>query len=226
MFVTIQAHEYEKHHKLIEQMFKLRKRVFFDQLHWSVSVIDDQEQDDYDELRPVYLLWVSRNLHVLYGSIRLMPTTGPTLLYDVFRKTFPESLDLSAPDIWEGTRMCIDEIQISRDHPEIDTNRAFSLMLLALCECALAHGIQTMISNYEPHMRRIYRRAGVDVEELGRADGYGRLPVCCGAFEVSQLVLNKMRDALRIDHPIYTPTVRLLPTLTEVIYTEKLLLAS
>ncbi|MGO7675535.1 hypothetical protein ACC685_37370, partial [Rhizobium ruizarguesonis] len=61
--------------------------------------------------------------------------------------------------------------------------RAFSMMLLALCECALDHGIHTMISNYEPYLKRVYKRAGAEVEELGREDGYGKYPVCCGAFE-------------------------------------------
>jgi acyl homoserine lactone synthase len=226
MFVTIQAHEYAQHSKLLQQMFKLRKKVFFDQLNWNVDVVGDQEFDIYDELKPVYLLWVSKDFGDLYGCIRLMPTTGPTLLYDVFRKTFPQSLDLVAPDIWEGTRMCIDENKIARDHPDINSNHAFSLMLLALCECALAHGIHTMISNYEPHMRRIYHRTGIEVEELGRADGYGRLPVCCGTFEVSQKVLVKMRATLKNVNPVFENGPRILSNRSNFNSKEKLLLAS
>ncbi len=41
----------------------------------------------------------------LYGGMRLMLTTGPTLLYDVFRATFPQAANLVAPGIWEGTRI-------------------------------------------------------------------------------------------------------------------------
>jgi acyl homoserine lactone synthase len=135
--------------------------------------------------------------------MRLMPTTGPTLLYDVFRRTFPVAAELSAPGIWEGTRMCVHDVNLKADHPEIEPGRAFGLMLLALCECSMAHGIHTMVSNYEPHLKRIYQRAGAKVDELGRADGFGKRPVCCGSFEVSTVIHQQMRSAMGVDMPLY-----------------------
>lgn len=209
MFVIIQAHEYQKYASVLDQMFRLRKKVFADTLGWNVSVIGPYERDSYDQMGPAYLVWCNESRTRLYGGMRLMPTTGPTLLYDVFHETFPDAANLVAPGIWEGTRMCIDEAAIAADFPEIDAGRAFSMLLLALCECALDHGIHTMISNYEPHLKRVYKRAGAEVEELGRADGYGKYPVCCGAFEVSDRVLRKMRMALGLIGPLYT---RQIPT--------------
>ncbi|WP_371731784.1 acyl-homoserine-lactone synthase [Shinella sp. AETb1-6] len=147
-----------------------------------------------------YLLWCDEEKKRLFGSVRLMPTTGPTLLYDVFRGTFPDACDLVAPGIWEGTRMCIDEDAIA---PDMRPDRAFCLLLLALCEVAIDNGIHTMISNYEPHMKRVYRQAGAKLDELGRSDGYGRLPVCCGAFEVSNRVLAAMREKPRVSDRLY-----------------------
>jgi acyl homoserine lactone synthase len=207
MFIAIQAHEYQKHSVLLDQYFRLRKAVFFDQLEWDVVATEGRERDSYDDMGPVYLVWCSDDKRTLYGGMRLMPTTGPTLLYDVFRRTFPDAADLSAPGIWEGTRMCVDNGALSRDHPEIEPGRAFCLLLLALCECALAHGIHTMVSNYEPYLKRIYNKAGAEVVELGRADGYGRRPVCCGCFEVSKQVRSKMRNALGVDIALYRKTV-------------------
>ena len=99
--------------------------------------------------------------------------------------------------------MCVDEEAIARDFPHLRPDRAFCLLLLALCEVALDNGIDTLISNYEPHMRRIYERAGAELDELGRADGFGRFPVCCGAFEVSLRVLTQMRLKMMIAEPLY-----------------------
>jgi acyl homoserine lactone synthase len=203
MYLLVQAHEYHKHVELLDQSFSLRKRVFADRLGWDVSVSGHRERDRYDDLNPAYLLWCDEDRQQLYGSVRLMPTTGPTLLYGIFRKTFPDACDLVAPGIWEGTRMCIDEDAIARDFPNMRLDRAFCLLLLALCETALAHGIQTMISNYEPHMRRVYQKAGAELDELGRSDGYGRFPVCCGAFEVSHRVLIAMRSKLHVNESLY-----------------------
>lgn len=203
MIITVQAHEYQKYSGLMDQMFRLRKKVFADQLNWDVPVIGDMERDIYDNHRPVYLMWCSDDQSVLYGVIRLMPTTGPTLLYDVFRNTFPDIVSFEGPGIWEGTRMCVDEELLARDHPEVSPARAFSLLLLALCEVALKHGIHSMVSNYEPQMKRIYMRTGIEVNELGRADEYGKYPVCCGLFEVSEAVLQKMRAKLNVSEPLF-----------------------
>jgi len=114
MFVIIQAHEYQKYAFILDQMFRLRKKVFADTLGWNVPVIGPFERDSYDSLCPAYLVWCNETRTRLYGGMRLMPTTGPTLLYDVFRATFPQAANLIAPGIWEGTRMCIDEEAIRR----------------------------------------------------------------------------------------------------------------
>lgn len=198
MYLLIQAHEYHKHTELLDQSFLLRKKIFADRLGWKVSATGPYERDRYDDFHPAYLLWCDEDRMQLYGSVRLMPTTGPTLLYDVFRDTFPDACDLVAPGIWEGTRMCVDEEAIARDFPDMRPDRAFCLLLLALCEIALDNGIHTMISNYEPHMKRVYQKAGAELDELGRSDGYGRFPVCCGAFEVSPRVLAVMRRKIKV----------------------------
>lgn len=204
MFTTLEAHEYHKFPAIMDQIFRLRKKVFADQLNWDVQTKDGMERDKYDDLDPAYLVWCDDNFDTLYGVIRLMPSTGPTLLYDVFRNTFPDVVSFEAPGIWEGTRMCVDIDKISLKFPDIDADRAFSLMLLALCEVAIEHSINWVVANYEPQLKRIYKRAGVDVNEMGRSDEYGKYPVCCGQFEVSKRVLKTMRTKLNVDAQLYS----------------------
>jgi acyl homoserine lactone synthase len=196
MFFLLQGHEYAANETLLKAMFRLRKKVFFDQLQWDVSVDGDMEFDRYDDLKPAYLIWCDDTKSTLYGSLRLLPTTGPTLLNDVFRKTYPRDADLCHPTIWEGTRMCVDNEAIAEDMPDTSPQHAMSLMLLALAECAFEKGIKTLVSNYEPHMKRIYAKAGAPLHEIGKADGYGARPVCCGTFEVSFDVVETMRCKL------------------------------
>lgn len=194
MFFLVQATDYHRHRDLLDRMHRLRKRVFRDELEWDVPVVGEFERDAYDDLKPAYLLWTDEQKSTLYGSLRLLPTTGPTLLNDVFRSTYPNDIDMCHPTIWEGTRMCIDADEIASDMPEIDPQEAMCMMLLALGECALDNGIQTLVSNYEPHMKRIYNRAGAPLSQIGKADGYGRRPVCCGLFEVSRRTIETMRE--------------------------------
>lgn len=213
MFLLIQPYQYYRYAGLLEQSFRLRKWVFHDCLGWQVDVHHDLERDAYDELGAVYLVWCDKDAHHLYGTVRLMPTTGPTLLHDVFRRTLPAE-DLVSPATWEGTRMCLDVDLLRASQPTLSPSRAFGFLLLALFECAFAHGIKTLVSNYEPPMERVYRRAGLIVEEIGRADGYGRLPVCCGVFAVSEETLQQMRTVLRVARPLYR---RFLPAASEAV---------
>ncbi|PJR92568.1 N-acyl-L-homoserine lactone (AHL) synthase [Ochrobactrum sp. 695/2009] len=210
MYLLVKAGEYQKYCDLLDQSFRLRKKIFADRLGWSVSVSGPWERDRYDDHQPAYLLWCDDKFNQLYGCVRLMPTTGPTLLYDVFRDTFPDTCSLIGPGIWEGTRLCIDDEALKRDLPDLSLRHAFNLLLLALCEVALDNGIDTLVSNYEPYMRSAYRRAGVSFEELGCAGGFGRFSVCCGVFQVSLRVLFQMRQKINCTEPLYrrSPTPR------------------
>jgi len=204
VYLLVQPYQYHRYAGLLEQSFRLRKRVFHDRLGWQVNVDHDFERDVYDDLGAVYLIWCDDDARTLYGTLRLMPTTGPTLLHDVFARTFPNT-DLVAPSIWEGTRMCLDAELLMKVAPTLSPSRAFGFLLLALCECSIAHGIETLVSNYEPQMARVYRRAGLMVDEIGRADGYGRFPVCCGIFDVCEETRQRMQTALRVTRPLYIP---------------------
>ena len=203
MFITIEAHQRHAYKDILDQMYRLRKHVFVDELGWSVAVRDQYEIDSYDDIGATYLVWINPVTRVLYGSMRLMPTTGPTLLYDVFHATFPEAASLSAPGIWEATRTCVDGEAVARDHGGMNVNRALGLLCLATGECALTHGIHTVVCNYEPHMKRVYAGFGAHLEELGRADGYGKRPVCCGLFSISEEFVSGMQTALGQFEPLY-----------------------
>lgn len=81
-------------------MHRLRHRVFKLRMAWDVQTSGDMEIDDFDALQPAYLTQLSDNGRV-QGSVRLLPTLGPTMLRD----TFPALLDgqpaPSTPLVWK-----------------------------------------------------------------------------------------------------------------------------
>lgn len=211
MFTTIQPHERETHAALIEAAYRLRKRVFHDRLGWAVRVRGEEERDRYDELGPTTLVWCDPERRILYGAVRLMPLDGPTLLRDVFAATQQGDPVPRRPDVWEGTRMCLDEEAVARDVPNLDPRRGFGLLLLALCEAGVALGLRRLVSNFEAPMARVYRRAGLDFHLHGRADGFGARPVHCASFEVSAQVLATMRRRLEVPAPIFSRSAAFAP---------------
>lgn len=203
MFTIIQPHQTAQNKDLLISAMKLRKQVFADQLNWDVPVYNELEYDIYDTLGASYVVWCSEDRQTLYGMVRLMVTTGPTLVHDVFSATHDNNnTDLMADDVWEGTRMCIDEAAINRDFG-LDANQAFSRLFLGLAEAGHAMGIRKLVSNFEACMSRVYRRAGLSYELHGKADGYGAKPVFCASFEVSAAVIGQMREKIGIHFPLF-----------------------
>jgi len=175
---------------LFDEMYRARAAVFNDRLGWNVRVRDGREIDRYDTgENPVYLLSLDENGRST-GSLRLLPTTGETMLCNEFFGFFDEPVNIRSPTAWECTRFCI--------HPSIRPEernggrRISSDLLIGLCELALSCGIAHIIGLYETHMTRVYRRIGWSPQPLAVArPEIGKLVV--GVWEVS-------RDAVAAMH--------------------------
>jgi acyl homoserine lactone synthase len=199
MIVVIEQENISEHPELLHQMFCLRKRTFKDRLGWDVSAEGDEERDLYDDEYPVYVLLTDLHGKVLLGSLRLLPTTGPTLLQAFFADTLPDAATLSAPTIWECTRFCIDESVAAQGRRKELKFRSGAL-IAGLGAVAKQAGIETVLGNFEKPMLRIYRRIGCELEVLGCTHRYG-VPVYLGAFHVSDRILNVVTERLRTLEP-------------------------
>ena len=194
MLAIIQKHNAEQYSALLEEMFRLRCRVFHDKLKWDVSVKDGKEIDKYDDQDPVYLVMTDTSGQKVVGSLRLLPTTGPTLLSETFSDTLPDAVQFIAPSIWECTRFCVDERTMGNSVSE-GTIHASRVLFAGLGEVALQSGIQTVLGNFDAVMYRLYRRIGLEVAVLGETRRYHR-KVYLGSFPVNAGILSKVKSGL------------------------------
>ena len=191
MLVVVEETNAREHRDLLDEMFRLRARVFADRLKWDVVVADGMEKDRYDDEGPVYLIYTDEEMKAVKGSLRLLPTTGPTLLADFFSDTVPDAALLSAPTIWECTRFCVDERLLGNGGRE-DIVFASGILFAGLGEIGLQSGIESILGNFDASMYRLYRRIGCEVEILGITHRYGR-PVYLGLFPVSRPILARVK---------------------------------
>lgn len=70
--------------RLFDAMHQDRKRVFIDSLDWDLPHDGDREIDQYDTDRADYLILRDPVSGDHLGSVRLLPTTGPHILGDIF----------------------------------------------------------------------------------------------------------------------------------------------
>lgn len=92
--------------RLLAEMFRERKRVFVDLLRWDLPVLaGEYELDQFDGPTTQYLLMASpEGRH--FGSMRLLPTSGPTVLGSIFPFLCERPLPTS-PHCWEISRFCL-----------------------------------------------------------------------------------------------------------------------
>jgi acyl-homoserine lactone synthase len=123
--------------ELIE-MHRQRKEVFVDEAGWRVPVIGDMEIDRYDSEGTTYLISKAApdSLEVT-ASVRLLPTTTPHLMSDLFLDLCCGSVP-RGPAIWEVSRFCVNRNVQSR-------RLRLSLLWEAVCgvmETALLFGVE------------------------------------------------------------------------------------
>ena len=196
MIIVVEKSTAHRYANLLDKMFRQRARFFRDRLNWEVQVTDGKERDRYDDEGPVYIIYTDNLLGEVKGSLRLLPTTGPTLAADVFSDTLPDAVHLSAPTIWECSRFCLDQsILASGIEGVVFASR---VLIAALGEVAMGAGIELIIANFDASKLRLYRRIGCEVEILGSTSRYGS-PVYLGLHRVSETIVRRVWGKLKDD---------------------------
>jgi acyl homoserine lactone synthase len=185
MIVTINGNSRHLHVDLINQMHILRKEVFFDRLKWDVEVNGNWEIDHFDDCDPLYILSLDDNGNVR-GSLRLLPTTGPNMLRDVFFDLLPPDTVIEAPTIWESSRFSV-SLQDSRGRRSLSNlNFVTAELIAAMGEIGLIAGLSNIVTVYDRFLRRIIARAGCVESLVGGPLDIGGVMTYAGLFRIDE----------------------------------------
>jgi acyl homoserine lactone synthase len=200
--IALSQRQFGLNFDLLAAMFRLRRRVFKERLGWTVSVSGDLELDVYDALNPTYLLLVSDKREVI-GCVRLLPTTGPTMLAD----TFPQLLTGSSPPrdnrILESSRFCVDTTLT--DHLAGNgVNRATFMLFAAMIESLGLLDADRIVTVTDTRMERILRRAGWSLERLAPPQQIGQTMALAGFLHGSRETLSSMYRQAGVEGPVLT----------------------
>lgn len=174
MIRYIYASDLHKHPALAASMFRHRADQFKTRLGWEVSIDENgEERDEYDAENPLYVVWEEIDgSHG--GSMRLLPTTGRTMVNDHFSH-LTGGVRIQSPLIWECTRFCIAQ----GAKPGVA-----AALMLAGGEVMRSFGVDHYVGVFDARMVRIYRRIGACPEIIGQ-QGEGRDMIAIGLWEFS-----------------------------------------
>lgn len=176
------------HPTLAQTMFKDRALQFSDRLRWNVDV-DQQgfERDKYDRLNPVYVI-VEDDQGNHAGSMRLLPTIGPTLINEYFSAALSDG-PIHDSKTWECTRFCLSPNSTSRT----------ALKLLSSAGRLMQEfDVTSFVAVFDKRMLRKYRLFGVSPEVTGEAK-LGDSSVLTGKWYFDPQLLNVLMVRAMLD---------------------------
>lgn len=146
---------------LFRTMHTDRKRIFVDALRWDIPHDGTQEVDQYDNDRAHYLILRDSNSQQHLGSVRLLPTTAPHMLDDVF-PFLCEGEVPRGPKVWEITRLLV-----SPDLGRRERMPARNMLARAMIEFGLMMGIEKFTAVCEIGFLTQLLAAGWRIDPLG-----------------------------------------------------------
>ena len=188
----------------IAEMHEIRKRTFYDRLHWQVKTLRTWEIDEFDALNPLYLISIGPT-GAVRGSVRLLPTTGPNMLADIFPELLPDGTRIESATIWESSRFSVDQ-EAALERSENLLNRTTGELLIGIVEVGLLAGLTEVVSVYDAMFARILKRANCAAELIGKPARIGDIMGYAALFEISERMLGNLRKAAGISAPVLEET--------------------
>jgi acyl-homoserine lactone synthase len=183
------------------RMHQQRKSVFVDELRWAIPLYEELEVDEYDREDTLYLLALNNSGTEVLASARLMPTTHPHLMSDVFPHLCTEPRP-QGHDVWEASRFCAS--------PGLTRRQRLHLLWQILCaitETSLLYGVRQIIFTANSALLPLTLQCGWRARTLGPTEPDGRDFVTAVAACMETQGLETLRKRFGVPAPI----TRLMP---------------
>ena len=203
MIYVIDSLNQSAYSTLLNNMFRLRKRVFHDRLGWDVQITDGLETDLFDDLDPAHVISVDDEGNVV-GCMRLLQTTGPHMLADVFSSILDGEPPLRSSTVWEATRFCVDTQRLSRGRGRNTISYVTSEVMIGAFEFAMTAGVQDAVAVIDPVMNRVMQRSGnAPYGYLGSPKPMGKVVALAALMDCSAERVANIRAFSGIAGPVF-----------------------
>lgn len=149
------------------KLLSYRYRVFVERLGWELNTVDGLEQDQFDRPDTVYV--VSRDIAGnVTGCGRLLPTTQPYLLGEIFPQLLNGMSPPADPEIWELSRFAAVDFNAHKTSAlgQFSSSLTAELLTTAI-RCAADLGAKRLITVSPIGVERLLRKLRVQYHRAG-----------------------------------------------------------
>ncbi len=156
---------------LPEQLFSdvsnYRYKVFVEQLGWDLPAQNGLELDQFDCVDRTYYVIAQHDNGEVAGCARLLPTTGPYLLGEIFPELLNGLMPPSSDDVWELSRFAAVDLSNQGVRGSQSSSPVAVELLKAAMACAKAQGAKRLITVSPVGVERLLQRAGFRCRRAG-----------------------------------------------------------
>jgi acyl homoserine lactone synthase len=146
----------------LEQMYRLRAKVFGERMGWEVAVLSGMEIDDYDAQSPYYML-VRDDSGAVCGCWRLLPTQGRYMLRDTFAQLLHGQRAPACAAVWELSRFAI----VSPQRAGYGFGELALDAMRAVVRFADRMGVTSYVTVTTTAVERLLARARIEMRRFG-----------------------------------------------------------
>ncbi|SDC91244.1 acyl-homoserine-lactone synthase [Ruegeria marina] len=203
MIIVIDALNKHLFRGILDEMFRLRARVFGDRLGWDVRIQDGKEIDDFDHLDPAYVVGLDEEGNVV-AAVRALQTTGPHMLADVFSDILCGEPPIRSATIWESTRFCVDTQRLNRGRDRNSVSYATCELMIGSLEYARTAGIKDIVTVIDPVMDRVLKRSdNAPYGYVGKTVPMGKVPALAALLDTGTERVDRVRRFAGIEHDVF-----------------------
>ncbi len=197
MIELITKYNIDHYRAEIEQMFRLRYKIFVEDKGWNLPMAKNGlEIDQFDHEDAAYLIAFDDNREIL-GSVRFTPTDKPNMLNDVFSHLVEGEVPVG-PMIWETSRG-FSTVKSKRE----TLTPVLSILMVGMVEVGLLVGANKMNFVVGTKLYPTFLNAGWGVTPLGfpHTDENGD-EILAASLKIDSLALHNVRRVRNIKLPL------------------------
>lgn len=197
---------------LEEALATYRHKIFIERLGWPLPVNDGKERDQFDHPETLYVMTRLPDDSIC-GCARLLPTTEPYLLSEVFPHLLGGAPAPHSSDVWELSRFAAATID---PDSSVDATVNTRCLLAAAVKVAFERGARRLITVSPLGIERLLHRMGVHAHRAGPpmlADGK---PIFACWIEIDEQTLKALGIVIDCQEKlpaesVWSPTPRPVP---------------
>lgn len=129
MLYLIDPSNYACHRQDLDNMYRLRDKVFSQKLNWDVKSENGMEKDEYDEKDAYYIVYKDKQ-GVIRGCQRMIEMTNRCMFDGPFKFVFSDYKDFKRPGYWEVSRLAVD-YEYDENYTKNDAQKVYYALLAA-----------------------------------------------------------------------------------------------